>query len=471
VLQPDESRLDQPPGAPEPVPNSPAPTGAGGSEPDIDAAIALLCSPIEEGNPCGPDLDEGADTEYLNFFAQVEGILPASFFSAEDGSPFDRSSVDLTRHRELIKPLLQRTRDIRLLIMQARLEILDQDLMAFARSVAAVAQLLESFWDQVHPRCHGDDASARVMAIAALDASTVTFPLQYSPLFEARRMGAVTYRAYLIACGDVKPRGSETKLNVAAIIEARGETDPDVLVHLRQQIARLKGSLARIQNSFAIHGASADLNNLPALVAKMQAFVDPAATETRAPADPSAERDADADAIDQGQNRLATDAAGAPTTLSGARDALAAIAEYYEQCEPSSPTLPLIRQAHQLIGKSFLEVISILVPGQLEKAAFQIGGDQVFELPVGKLGNLSKGSGEAVASQPSAENPARYQVRTRAQAIALLEQVQGFFRRAEPGSPVPIICERARALAERDFMAVLRDVLPKAALKNIGTEK
>jgi hypothetical protein len=34
-----------------------------------------------------------------------------------------------------------------------------------------------------------------------------------------------------------------------------------------------------------------------------------------------------------------------------------------------------------------------------------------------------------------------------------------------------MLCERARALAERDFMSVLREVLPKAALKASGTDK
>ena len=77
-------------------------------------------------------------------------------------------------------------------------------------------------------------------------------------------------------------------------------------------------------------------------------------------------------------------AAPGPASLAEARDALAAIADYYSRLEPSSPTLPLVRQAHQLIGKSFIEVMSILVPTQMEKAAFQIGTDQVFELPVGK---------------------------------------------------------------------------------------
>jgi type VI secretion system protein ImpA len=133
-----------------------------------------------------------------------------------------------------------------------------------------------------------------------------------------------------------------------------------------------------------------------------------------------------------------------------------------------------VRQAHQLIGKSFIEVMSILVPTQMDKAAFQIGADQVFELPVGRLSKLPEAAppgGADGAPKPEGASPSAYNVQSRSQAIALLEQVQRFFRSAEPSSPVPILCERARALAERDFMGVLRDVLPKAALKNAGADK
>jgi type VI secretion system protein ImpA len=132
-----------------------------------------------------------------------------------------------------------------------------------------------------------------------------------------------------------------------------------------------------------------------------------------------------------------------------------------------------VRQAHQLIGKSFFEVMSILVPTQMEKAAFQIGADLFFELPVSKLSKLPE-SAPAPEASPSSSRPGgspQYRVESRAQAIALLDQVQRFFRHAEPSSPVPMLCDRARAFAERDFMSVLRDVLPKAALKTIGAEK
>jgi hypothetical protein len=34
-----------------------------------------------------------------------------------------------------------------------------------------------------------------------------------------------------------------------------------------------------------------------------------------------------------------------------------------------------------------------------------------------------------------------------------------------------MLCERARALAERDFMGVLRDVLPKDVLRSVNEER
>jgi type VI secretion system protein ImpA len=451
----------------DPVPPEPA---VASTVSEIDPAVAELCAPLAGEDPCGPDLDFDGDGDYLNFFAQAEGVLPSSFFSAEDGKPFDRTAVDINSQLLLLKPLLGRSRDLRLLIMQARLQILNRDLAGFAVSVAAVAHMLEGSWDQVHPRCSDSDLGARSMVVAGLDVPTVVFPLQYTPLFEARRIGAVNYRALMIAADEVKPRNGEQKLATAAIIEARGDVDSAKLAAVRRDIALLKKAIDKIRNAFALHGTSPGLDNLLALVVKIQTFIDPAAAESGTMPQPDA--DGAAEPVGPAAEAASFKAAGAPLSLSDARAALAAIAEYYSRREPSSPTLPLVRQAHQLIGKSFIEVISILVPSHLDKAAFQIGGDQVFELPVGRMPvvtTATNGSGQTEDAQlPST---AQYDVQTRGQAIALLEQVQRYFRHSEPSSPVPMLCERARALAERDFMAVLRDVLPKAALKNIGVDK
>jgi type VI secretion system protein ImpA len=428
----------------------------------LDPEVAALCTPFSSTDPCGPDLDMEGDSDYLNFFAGVEGVLPTTFFSLEDGSPFDRSTVDIKGQLDAIKPLLARTRDTRLLLLQARLLILNKDLGGFARNLAATAYWLEKFWDAVHPRPQPRD-SARSGAVGSLDLPTVIFPLQYVPLVEARRLGPISYRTWMIATGEVKPRTGEVQLPQAAVTEAISTADPEVLAAARKNIALVKTSLDSIRDVFLTNGDSAGLDKLLPLVATIRAFIDPQATAAEAPAD----------AADTGA------AAGdAPTSLAQASEALAAIADYYSRSEPSSPILLLVRQAHHLIGKSFFEVMNILIPAQMEQAAFHIGADQFFDLPLGKLSNFADvppapddGAGPSIEESAAAEPAPRYTVTSRAQAIALLDQVHHYFRRSEPSSPVPMLCDRARALAERDFMGVLRDVLPKDALRSVNEER
>jgi type VI secretion system protein ImpA len=435
----------------------------------LDPAVAALCAPISESDPCGPDLDLAGDGEYLNFFAQAEVLLPTAFFSPLDGRPFDRTAIDIQGQLEALGRLMTRTRDLRLLVLRARLQILNRDLAGFAASVAATAELLNRYWDAVHPRAQDGKFNMRSAVISALDMSTVTFALQYAPLFEARWIGAVTYRGLMIAMEEVQPRLGETKLEAGPVMGAISNADPAVLAPPRNSISLLRSALETITTAFLVNGYSSDLKSLPELVDKIFAFIDPNGSAT-------AGQGADAGSADteeaEAGGEPATAAGRAPNSLVEASAALAAIADYYSSREPSSPTLPLVRQAHQLIGKSFFDIINILVPAQMDQAAFRIGNEQVFDLPIGKLSDLS-----AVAPIRSADGPGdgagspgpeavNYRVQTRAQAIALLDLVQRFFRKSEPSSPVPMLCERARALAERDFMSVLRDVLPKSALRN-----
>ena len=429
-----------------------APDAGSGLEP----AVAALCAPLSDADPCGPDLDFDGDADYLNFVAQAEVLLPASFFSPEDGRPFDRTTIDIQGQLETLQRLTARTRDLRLLILQARLYMLDRNLAGFAQSITAIAYLLERYWDTVHPRIEGGDLAMRSAIVSALDMPTVIFPLQYAPLFEARRVGAVTYRGLMIAMDEVQPRLGDSKLEVGPLMEAVSTADAAVLVSTRTSLSMLKSSLEAIKTAFLSNGHSVGLKNLPELVDKIRAFIDPKASEEEADADL-----ADSDTPGEGSSAAAV--GRAPNSLAEASAALAAIADYYSRVEPSSPTLPLVRQAHQLIGKSFFEIISILVPSQMDYAAFRIGHDQIFDLPIGKLSELSE-----VAPVGPTDNAGSvsYLVQTRSQAIALLDLVQRFFRKSEPSSPVPMLCERARAFAERDFMSVLRDVLPKSALRN-----
>jgi type VI secretion system protein ImpA len=453
----------------------PAPAAAAPAEPGLptlDQAVAALCAPLSEADPCGPDLDFEDDAAYVNLFANVEGLLPTTFFSPEDGKPFEPSAIDnIDGQIASVKGLLARTRDIRLLALQARLLILNRNLAGFAANVAAIAEWLDRFWDTVHPRLQHGGLEGRAAVISTLDLPTVVFPLQYAPLFEDGRIGVVTYRKWMVTTGEARPRKGDPELAATAIADALVRADLAVLMGAHNQLALLKRSLQRIVMAFAVQGKSAGLNSLPPLVDRMLAFIDPYVAVA-----PTGEAGADAAGEDDElqQKKSSVSAANStPASITEVAQALAAIADYYSHKEPSSPALPLVRQAHQLLGKSFLEVMTILVPSQVEKAAFQIGTDQVFELPLGKLSGLSSVASAVNGDEESAATcaPPRYRVESRADAIALLDLVQRYFRHCEPSSPVPMLCQRARALAERDFMGVLRDVLPKSALKTITADK
>ena len=120
-----------------------APKSVDGTSSAMDPAVAAFCLPLSEDDACGPDLDLSGDAEYLNFLAQVEGVLPTSFFSLEDGKPFDPSVLDLRSQVAEADKLLMRSRDIRLLAIRARLLVLNRDIVGFSVTMAAIAEWLD----------------------------------------------------------------------------------------------------------------------------------------------------------------------------------------------------------------------------------------------------------------------------------------------------------------------------------------
>jgi type VI secretion system protein ImpA len=53
-------------------------------------------------------------------------------------------------------------------------------------------------------------------------------------------------------------------------------------------------------------------------------------------------------------------------------------------------------------------------------------------------------------------------IRSREDAVRVLDAVSEFFRRNEPSSPIPLIVERAKRLISKDFLEVLADIAPEA---------
>jgi len=169
--------------------------------------VAGLClPPYRKPIRAAPISTSPVDTEYLNFFAQTEGILPSSFFFGRRRKAVRSSQRRLCRVRSrAIAPAVGAIPRPAVTCHQGAAddhEPRSRRLFGEHRCDRGLAGLNSGTRSIRVPTAA---ISARVVAaLGSLDLPTVVFPLQYAPLCEGRRMGAVTYRAWMIASGEVK---------------------------------------------------------------------------------------------------------------------------------------------------------------------------------------------------------------------------------------------------------------------------
>jgi type VI secretion system protein ImpA len=446
---------------PEPVVAAPAERAAA-SPPSPD----LYALPLISGDdPCGPDLDLEGDTEFMNFIAATEGQLPASYYA------FDRASIDFSAALQAAEKLLKRTLDLRLIVLMAKLSILNRDVAGFAQRLGNVAWLVKEHWEAANPRAEGDDYSGRIAQLAMLeDNAVVLLPLQHAPLIETNREGALSYRDQLLASGAVQPRS-------VTLYDLRGQkqtTEPEKFMPAKSidrvlsdvEIARLAGAVDMLTSVSAsirtINAATTEhvgyenavaLPKLATLVSDMTEFLR-AALVRRDPSlapPPEAPAGAPTDAE-------SASAAAAPAAFASRAEVDAALASafgYFAASEPTSPALLLIRQAREMLGKNLYEVMKLLAPPHADAARVFVGPDGAFTVPVKSLSNAPSAAITSAPAEPAA---------SRAAAIALIDAVAAHMQKAEPSSPVPYLLDRARNLATRDFVSLLQDLLSDEAI-------
>lgn len=432
--------------------------------------FASLTEPLAEESPCGPDLDLEGDDTFLNYVAGAEGRLPASFFA------FSRDSLDIKSELQSIADLLGRTRDIRLLALAAKFSILNGDLVGFADAVESVDKLLVQYWNEIHPRDTDGDFSLRRVQIESLDdMATAALPLQYAPLVRHRRHGVVSLRSHFIAIGEVQPREGDTVLDTASIRDALMTIeDLDGLKRTYDAARRLERAIGSIQEYYQEqtgYAESLSVERLPVLAQKIRELIeeplrerDPAAV----PVSPAAEADA-AEAADAGGVGATGEAApAAPAATAGrsavrldsldkAVSALRAAERYFAGREPSNPCILLLRQAQQLVGKSFIEAMQLLVPSKVDSAAVNLGGPQALTIPMAQLGSFMASDGPLPNGAAGDGKADGMSAETRLQAVDLIEAAERFFIENEPSSPVPLLLARARSWVNRDFSSLLNE--------------
>ena len=443
-----------------------------------------LVQPITPESPCGPDLDLEGDESFLDFMANSEMALPSSFFESEDegGRPFDRKRIDIAGNVRQILGFLSKTRDLRLLVLLARFLAFDRDLTGLLGALEVVGDLLETYWDEVHPQGGGDGFAARQNALSTLDLPTVSLPLQYTTICNSRRAGAISYRSYALATGAEVARDGESKHAEGAVIQAIQEAEPEEIEAARKTITGLLRVLERIAAICLQRGGFKATPNfdrhLLATLNKLLAFIE-TASPSEVPAEIVPEPVEESDVEEGAQQKESVRPAGAIRNTRDLSAALDAIYRYFSVLEPSSAVLPMVAQARALVGKNFVEAVAILVPDLSAKIAYPIGTTQFFPLPIERLSDvINAGNQSSRMTQENADTsdngdapqaerpPAVFEAVSRAQAINLMNAAVTYLKAAEPASPIPLLLTRGTALADKDFLSLLRSLLPDNTLKS-----
>ncbi|MCU4182594.1 ImpA family type VI secretion system protein [Bosea sp. BH3] len=479
--------------------------------------FAELTKPISADEPCGPDLED--DLDFNNVTARLEVVLPASYFRRDDEGrqvAFDRTSIEFPPAFADLGKLLARTRDLRVLVLAAKLIILNRDVAGFAATLSAIADLLGSYWEEMHPRALDGDYIMREVALQGLDElPTIVLPLQHAPLFVSRRIGPFIFRSQLVASGETRVVEGEQHPDAGAIQAALGDIDIDDLTGVLGHVNAARDALVRLRAIWLEKvGADHPLSfpRLAAVLDQMASFLD-SAVARRVPGHQAAGAEPEAPVAPGGSAVARSAAPGSLTDVIQVKDTLAACLAYFRKTEPSSPAVLLIGQAQQLIGKSLIEVIQIMFPDHVDKAVFEIGEARRFQLPLERLPASDSGGEESYSEETYTEEsyaqesdgeeaeteaaadenaeagegdegnggetavdepapallPQPVQAATavvignRTDAVSAMKAVASFYRQVEPSHPTPLLMDKACALAQHDFMSLLGSILPDVA--------
>jgi type VI secretion system protein ImpA len=414
-----------------------------------------IAEPITNEAPCGPDPD--ADPEVMNFLGMAEGQLPATYRS------FDKKAFDAKPNLEKIQQLLAKSRDLRFLTLAAKLHILSDNVSGFADSVTAMLVLLKAQWVDCHPsEQEGGDALRSAYLATLDDLPTVVLPLQNAPIIVDKRLGPLSMRSIQIANKKISAQADEQIGDPDTILSAFNRPEKiDELVAFKNNIVSVKTALTDIRQLFVEkidHETAPHFVRLPELLDTMLAFLGSVTTfsDTTSVTALSTEDDS-SEASTSGPSTAGTMPPTSEDLISvkEASNALESILAYYSLHEPSSPARLMTKQALQLVGKSFVEAMQVLAPALAQEAKISVGGESPFTLDFAQLSSLvqdepsNQGEGEAKS----------FNVETRTQATSLMLSIERFYRRTEPSSPIPLLLERARTFASKDFASLLKEML------------
>lgn len=328
-----------------------------------------------------PDAPAGESLDYDPVYAELERIARGKPEQQMGTTIIPAEEPNWRDVKAKAAELLNRSKDLRVAVYLARALLKLDGLNGFREGLALIRELLDRFWDTLHPQLDPEDdndPTMRVNALAPLTDSDGTLrALREAILVESRAVGRFTYRDFQLATGSVPAPAGKTAPELASIHAAFADAPLESVQATEQTLTQSMEHVRAVETSLTDRIGSeqtSDLSQLTNLLRNIRQVVAEQLSRRTGEAPSVVASDSPVEAIDGNSTPMpeaaGPTAGGAPGEIRTRDDVvktLEKICDYYERYEPSSPLPLLLKRAKRLVKKSFVEIIRDIAPDALSQ--------------------------------------------------------------------------------------------------------
>ena len=323
--------------------------------------LEALLRPVSDEARCGPDLDAAGDAAYVELGVAAEW-KEAKYVGEQEVAP--AAAPDWVRVKEASSALLAVSKDLRIAKHYVAALACTEGLPGFAAGVRLLRDLIDRYWDALHPLLEGEEDDWRKNLVMELNAERGALGgLRGAPIAESRRIGRFTLRDIEVLDGAAAPAENALAPTAELLREAIRDSDEAASALRLECCGQALADLQSIQGVFRKHqpGLAVEFPRVEKLLRRAQQILGDALGVESAAEAGAAEAGAGAHdkAAGNGQLRSRADA----------RRLLESVCDFLERTEPAHPAPLLIRRAARLLDLSFLDIIRDIAPtaaGEIE---------------------------------------------------------------------------------------------------------
>ena len=333
------------------------------------ASVESLLSSISEAHPSGDDLEY--DPAFTALEAQAQPKAEQQFGDTVIAAVEPEWRVLIGSAIEL----LGRSKDVRIAVLTLRAATRTQGIAGFSLGITLLLELLERFWDTIHPQLDADDNDDPTMRLNALapladgnNGCIVLRDLYDCVIGTSRTVGAIRVRDIAIASNKLSPSGSDAGYTMAQVEGALQDihaAQPEV-IEIAMGVAAMVQKLEALVEEKTGRAAELDLKPLRSTTHLLRQVCQAATNQTDLSSDEgTAPQEQAADVASTGAVRSGGAIRGEIGSRQDALVMLDKVIAFLERTEPGNPAPLLIQRAKRLVGVSFIDIMNDLAPDAL----------------------------------------------------------------------------------------------------------